>query len=146
MKTVKVENSHYKIEVDDERKFLYITLLDSNTNMRTDRNIVNNILSFSMEMPKKFNLILDFRYFDPRNKSKWFETNMDRSGKRVTEMQAGAQAFIFNEIFWQKLYYEYPELAGMYPVILRDENTGGLIGRFNTIEEGEDWLESLAEV
>ena len=142
MKVTRVENEHYKIEVDDERSFLYLTLLDSDSDMQTDKNIVNNILSFCMTMPKRFEFILDLRYFDPRNKSEWFQLNMDRVGKRMNEINAGPQAHILNEIFWQKLYYDYPETEGQYPVILEDENTHELIGRFNTISEGEDWLDT----
>lgn len=143
MKTVKVNNAHYAIEVDDEKHFLYLTLLSAESDRQTDKNIVNNILSYCMNMPKKFRFILDLRSFDPTIKSEWFQSNMDRVGKRMSEINAGPQAHILNDIFWYMLYNDYPEIEGQYPVIFEDENAKELIGRFNTIEEGEQWLESL---
>lgn len=143
MKIVKVENKHYKIEEDDDKGLLYLTLFATNTSKETDRNIVNNILSYCMQMPKRFEFILDLRYFDPRVKSEWFQHNMDRTGKRMNEINAGPQAHILNEMFWQKLWFDYPEYAGQKPVIFEDTNTKELIGRFDSLEEGEQWLEKI---
>jgi hypothetical protein len=61
----------------------------------------------------------------------------------MNEINAGPQAHILNDLFWYKLWNDYPEYEGQKPVIFEDENTKELIGRFDTIEEGEQWLESL---
>lgn len=143
LKETRVENEHYRIEVDDTTTILYLTILNSETSMRVDKNLVSNVLSYCMTMPKSFKFIFDLRYFDPRLKSEWFQVNMDRVGQRMNEISAGPQAHILNDIFWYKLYQDYPEVEGQYPVIIEDENTLELIGRFNTIAEGEDWLNSL---
>lgn len=143
MKTTRVDNKYYRIDVNDEKSLLYLTLLTAYSDIQIDKNIVNNILSFCMQMPDRFNFIVDLRLFDPRIKSEWFQVNMDRIGKRMNEISAGPQAHILNDIFWYKLYNDYPQTAGMYPVIIQDENTKDLIGRFSTIKEGEEWLATL---
>lgn len=143
MISTQVENDHYRISKDDEKAFLYVALLDSNSTIEVEKNIASNILSFCMQMPKYFRFILDLRLLDPRNKSEWFQANMDRVGKRMGELNAGPQAHILNDILWYRLYNDYPQIDGMYPVIFEDNNTKELIGRFNTVEEAEAWLNTL---
>lgn len=143
MKETRISNDFYKIELDDELQIVYLTLFNVESSVKEDKNIANNILANCMNMHTDFRLILDLRYFDPRIKYQWFKSLMDRIATRLGEMKAGEQAHILSPIFWHQLYTDYPQLDGVYPVIFEDKILKKLIGRFSTIEEGEDWLASL---
>jgi hypothetical protein len=144
MVETKIDNELYYIGIDFERNWMYFTLKTAYTEHETDQNITSNFLSMAYEyMNKRFKLILDLSTYDPRVKPQKYEKRMKDIGKRLEELEAGPQVHVMNDIHWYNTYQRYPEHEGEYPLVVTDEITKELIGRFNTIEEGENWLLSL---
>lgn len=143
MKELVLSNSYYKIEKNLNENILYLTIFKNHENYKLDKNIVNNILSHFMMMERGFNLILDFRFFAVGENYEWFQENINRIAKRMNELDAGEQAHILNDFFWEVLWSEVPYLYGIKPLIIIDELTKKPIGRFDEIGEAEMWLRRI---
>lgn len=140
----KVDNDLYHISIDHDRNWIYFTMKTAYTDNEADENITTNFLSFCYEyMYQDFKLILDLSMYDPRVKPEKFGERMKSIARRLEELNAGEQVHVMNDIHWANVYNKYPDHEGEYPLILTDPITGKLIGRFNTVAEGEDWLLSL---
>lgn len=141
MKDIKVDNSFYTIGIDSDINRIYLVLKESFTDLETDKNLVTNFLSHSFRMEDRFNLVLDLRLYDPRIKEGLFFKKMDQVATRLSELNCGPQVHIMNDILWslfgQKYGIENPEP----PAITDDANTGEKIARFNTLEDGDAWLD-----
>ena len=143
MKVNKVFNEYYSIDIDDEYNLLYLTLYDKELEKYNEKNIINNILSHFMIMDKGFKLILDLSYYNPLQKIEWFDYTMDRIAKRMSELKAGQQAHVLNDIFWYIVWTIYPEHIYKKPIIMFDDISQTLLGRFDTVQDAENWIKSF---
>lgn len=141
MKEVLMDNEFYSIQKDVDKNRIYLIVKESYTDREVDNNLVTNFLSNAYNMLERYNLVLDLRLFDPRVKGGFFTKRMADIGIRLYEMNAGPQVHILNEILWMITADKYG-IEPVPPAITDDHNTREKIARFNTIEDGDLWLDS----